>query len=361
MKIIKKISLFLILCLALPACSSQANTEIVLAEPVEVLHDTAVVTRMDLSKRRLHEAYVKAEIEQVSFEKRSGKLREFYVSVGDLISEGDPIAALDVTDLQAQIDTASDELDYRIEKLTYDLKQKHYDIELAELDQSALIEAGASDLDIEISKISIDKLISDAEYIKKNGELEIEQARKKLNTLQQSLEGTVIYSPCDGEVVYIQPIPMGSRVAANNSVCYIADKSRLYVQYDGTDSIPKDVRITALINGDEYPMVKEEYDKQEYMALMLSGIRPPTLLTFLEDYGDVTAGDFAALIVHERESIDVLAVPVNAVFYNAGEYYVYLIDDGEKIYTSVECGLRTDSFTEITAGLEEGDVVFVKQ
>lgn len=361
MKIIKKISLLLLLCLALSSCSTQTDNGIVLADPVEVVHDTAVVTRMDLAKRRQYEAYVKAEIEQVSFEKRSGKLKEFYVSLGDIVSEGDPIAALDVSDLQTQIDTATDELNYRVKKLEYDLKQKQYDIELAEIDLSSLMESDASQIDIDIVKLSIEKLKKEAEYIKKTGELEIEQARKKVSSLEQSLEGTVVYAPCDGEVVHLEPIPAGGRVAVNYSICYIADKSRLYVQYDGTEPIPSNVRTTALINGTEHPLTKKEYDPQEYIALLLSGFRPPTLLTFDADTSDVSAGDFAALVVYERESTDVLAVPVNAVFYNAGEYYVYQVADGEKIYTAVECGLKTDSFIEITAGLEEGDVVFVKQ
>lgn len=361
MKIIKKTTLLLVLCLTLSACTSQSDTDITLHEPVEVQYDTAVATRMDMSRRRQYEAYVKAEIEEVSFEKRSGKLGEFYVSLGDSVSEGDPIAALDVTDLQDQIAAASDELDYKLSKTAYDLRQKQYDIELAELDLEALIIAGASQADIDIAEISIEKLKAEAKYIEKNGEIEIEQAEKKLNDLKQSLEGTVVYAPCDGEVVFLEPISPGSRIPANTAICYIADKSRMYVQYDGTDSISSDARTTALIGGKEYSIVKDEYDRQEYIALMLSGIRPPTIFYFSEDYTDVTAGDFAAVIVHEREKLDVLSVPVNAVFNNAGEYYVYRIEDGEKIYTSVECGLITDSFTEITAGLEEGDVVFVRQ
>ena len=101
-------------------------------EPVEVQYDTAVATRMDMSRRRQYEAYVKAEIEEVSFEKRSGKLGEFYVSLV-IVYQRDPIAALDVTDLQDQIAAASDELDYKLSKTAYDLRQKQYDIELAEL------------------------------------------------------------------------------------------------------------------------------------------------------------------------------------------------------------------------------------
>jgi len=80
MKTIRTISILVAVCLILPSCSTDTDTNITLDEPVEVRHDTAIATRMDLAKRNQYEAYVKAEIEQVSFEKGSGKLKEIYVS-----------------------------------------------------------------------------------------------------------------------------------------------------------------------------------------------------------------------------------------------------------------------------------------
>ena len=41
--------------------------------------------------------------------------------------------------------------------------------------------------------------------------------------------------------------------------------------------------------------------------------------------------------------------------------YVYLIQNGEKVYAEVEIGARSNSFVEILSGLEEGEIVYVKQ
>ncbi|NLM61427.1 MAG: biotin/lipoyl-binding protein [Clostridiales bacterium] len=362
MKAIRKISVLAAVCLILTSCTSDPDTGITLADPVEVKYDTAVAARMDLARRYQYEAYVKAEIEKVSFDNMSGILDEIFVSLGDQVSKGDPLAALDVSDLEEQIAMAADELEYKSRKLDYELGQKQYDIELARIELDALISSGADGSEIALAELSVEKLVVEKEYIRKNGELEIEMAKNRLEKLRQSLEGTVISAPCDGEVVYIAPLSKGDRVAAHNPVVFVANKSNIYVSFEGTETISDKARTTALINGIEYEVQKQKYDQQEYLSLILSGIRPPTIFKFVQTPSeDVQAGDFAALMVYDSEKQDVLAVPTNAIFYNAGEYYVYRIEDGQKVYTGVKCGIRTDSFTEITDGLQEGDVVFVKQ
>ena len=179
--------------------------------------------------------------------------------------------------------------------------------------------------------------------------------------MKQTLEGTIVTAPCDGEGVYIAELTAGDRVAAHSPVAYIADQSRLYVRFDGSENIPDKSRTTAFINGKEYGVIKEKYDQREYLSLVLSGRSPPTLFRFERAPEGARAGDFAALTVYEDERPGVLAVPVNSIYYNVGEYYVYLIIGGQKVYNKVKCGMRTDSFVEITEGLQEGDEVFVKQ
>jgi multidrug efflux pump subunit AcrA (membrane-fusion protein) len=55
---------------------------------------------------------------------------------------------------------------------------------------------------------------------------------------------------------------------------------------------------------------------------------------------------------------NVLIVPVEALNeYTTGKYAVFKMVDGEPVFTPVEVGLMDYSFAEITAGLEQGDVV----
>ena len=89
----------------------------------------------------------------------------------------------------------------------------------------------------------------------------------------------------------------------------------------------------------------------------------PTKFAFADEKNaeEVSAGDYAELLVYEAEADDVLRVPANAVYSPGASPYVYVMENGEKVYTPVTVGIKSASFTEITSGLQEGDVVFVKQ
>jgi multidrug efflux pump subunit AcrA (membrane-fusion protein) len=345
----------------LPSCSPGQETAVSLAEAVEVKYDTAAVTRRNLVSRYQYESYVKAVIEEVSYEKRSGILKKFYVNVGDIVKKGDPIVELDISALEEQIDMARSNLSYRKKKFEYDLEQKQYDIELAEIDLKALVSAGAKESEIELAEINIEKLKTELKYISKTGELDIKKAEDNLKELESSINGSIATAPCDGEVVSLAQLSPGDRVSAYMPLAHIADNSRLYIQYDGSDSIYKGIRYTALIDGVEYDLEAVVYDPQEYLTLVLSGRKPPARYTFVNTPDSADAGAFAALISYAREAENVLAVPVNSLYYSGSVNYVYRMVNGEKVYTEVTCGIRTDSYVEIKSGLEEGDEVFVKQ
>ena len=57
---------------------------------------------------------------------------------------------------------------------------------------------------------------------------------------------------------------------------------------------------------------------------------------------------------------DVLAVPIQAVYGQAGKSYVFLDDGtGQPVHREVELGASNTTFVEITAGLEEGNKVYM--
>lgn len=70
-------------------------------------------------------------------------------------------------------------------------------------------------------------------------------------------------------------------------------------------------------------------------------------------------GSTATVAITVKQATDVLAVPTAALHSEDDETYVYVIDDGKKVRTPVEIGTAYGAQTEITAGLEEGDVIEV--
>jgi len=351
----------LIFALILPSCSAEVTTAPALNDAVEVSYDTAFVTRGDLKRTTLYEAYVRATVEELSFVKSNGVFGELLVGVGDSVKKGDILAIMDTSAFTASIESAHAALKAHEEKLIFNRRQKQIDIELAKLDLDDA-QNGGSETDILLAEFTITRLEAEFRQINELGALETANFRKQLQTAEAALNDTEIIAPFDGEVVGVTQKAAGQRISSTENVILLADKSRLYVQFDGTDSISTSRgRFSALIGANEYKLIPVVYEHSEYVSLILSGRKPVPQFLFDAQPEGVSAGDFAALLYIEGESADALMVPVNALYYGSGKNYVYAIENGEKVYTEISIGLRNGAFVEITAGLEEGVEVFVKQ
>ncbi len=74
----------------------------------------------------------------------------------------------------------------------------------------------------------------------------------------------------------------------------------------------------------------------------------------------VKGGMTASVNVITKVASDVLAVPSTAVKSQGTSKYVQILKDGTPTDVTVEVGLSTDSYTEITSGLTEGEEIIVQ-
>ncbi len=357
------ISIFITVALILTPLSSctPVSEDPPLMDAVKVALDTALVIRGNISKKDQFESYVRAQIHPVEFTLNSGLLQKIHVSLGDTVKKGDPIVELDTTYIDEGIRRAKDQLSHLRKKLAYDLEQKQFDIDIAKIDLDKAKADSLAQENIDLAAIAVERLQTEYKAIKDSAALAIGQAVKTVKNAEDQLEGTLVTSPCDGEVTYIESLIPGDRVSIHSPIVYIADPSDLYVQHNGSESISSKSRTTALIDGVEYALSKVEYEEREYIAMTLAGNKPPNRFLFEDSTEDIAAGTFASLIVYNAEREDVLYIPINSLYHSGSSSYVYIVENGEKIYTEVEYGLLTSSYAEIESGLEEGDVVFVKQ
>ncbi len=56
---------------------------------------------------------------------------------------------------------------------------------------------------------------------------------------------------------------------------------------------------------------------------------------------------------------DAINIPVEAVFEEEGEYYVFLVSGGKARKNLVQLGKSNDRYVHITEGLKEGDGVYL--
>lgn len=355
----------LLVCTVLASCS-QTSTLVApaLRDSVTVEYDSAVCERGDVVSVTAYDSYVRAVTSDLCFEKEFGSLGEVCVKVGDSVAAGDVIAKLDCSGYDAAIERARSALTAREERLATDTRKAEINIELAKIDLSEAKTRGV-DLDIKLAQLEVERLTNELEQLNETAEMELIKLRRSVADAEAQLSGTVITAPRSGEVVLIHNSVPGTRVTSNSPIVRIADPHDVYVQYDGTDTINNSVllnkRAVALVGDKQYELEGILYPQDEYTRMMLAGIKPPVRFGF-ETETEAEAGDFAEVLIYAAEARDVLRIPANALYLGGNtDYYVYVIENGEKIYTEITIGVHTNTFVEVTGGIEEGDVVLVKQ
>jgi len=76
--------------------------------------------------------------------------------------------------------------------------------------------------------------------------------------------------------------------------------------------------------------------------------------------GLLKPGMFASVTLKTATKDDVVVVPTDAVVFHGGRYVVYTADGNKAVEKEVETGLDNGQETEITSGLQEGDILIIK-
>jgi RND family efflux transporter MFP subunit len=75
---------------------------------------------------------------------------------------------------------------------------------------------------------------------------------------------------------------------------------------------------------------------------------------------DLPTGTGATVEVVGGEAKNVVLVPINAVHVNEGAHFVTILQNGGQAEREVEIGLKNDSYAEVKAGLDAGEIVVTK-
>ncbi len=240
--------------------------------------------------------------------------------------------------------------------------------------QAALVDAQAGPDQQEVQSAQIQVLqaqisLANAQTALEAGsqelELTLEQAQLNLEIAQRDLDGTALVAPMDGTVMSIAA-GVGEYAGSGVFITLAAiDQPSIEVYLDETDlnsvgvgfevevvfdALPdatftgRVVRVDpALVTVQQVPMVRA------IVQLDASSYSKPQI---------VPIGANATVDVIGGRAENVLLVPVEALNeISAGRYAVFVMQDGEPVFTPVEVGLMDYSFAEIRSGLQQGDVV----
>ena len=369
-----------------------------LAEPPEISYQTEPVSRATIQDTiRAFGSFVSAEQADLLFERRGGRLKEVHVDIGDEVREGQLVAELYTSNIEADITQA--ELDVRRAELAlrraeeqsgsqFDLEFARADRDLARLRLEQLQEE--LDRELELAEVTgaaseqartLRRQIAEQEILVRKSELAVERiqqadvplavelarvdleaARNRLERLGEELEATRLYAPGNGIVTWISlQAQKGEMIQAFQRIMRLADPQELIFQYQGREAFEFDVGMECvlMVRENEYPGTvvltprSVPFDRREEFENTVH-IKPSTPIAEARIGGTATAH----LVLAERENV--LVLPKRAVQRYATRRYVHVLVNGVRVERDIEIGLETATEVEIVRGLEEGEEVVLR-
>lgn len=334
-----------------------------LLEPVGVELDTAQAYIGKISETVLYHGAVAPYVEEMYFPVE-GVIDEMNAVVGQHVSAGELLVTLDNEAQEEQIAA----LERQIEKLelecSYALQLADLDRAMLELELQELLSRSPEDQDaIALKRLDMEQLETDLALEEELRMLKLSGVREELENLKAKVVESTIVAPFDGTVMFCADVSRGSYVGAYSPILYLADDTRLSISsgYVSEAYLTSARNYYALVGDKRYEITQVPLDMDEYMSSVLAGETIRSEFTFNEPDDGLKVGMYAAVCLENKVVEDALLVPRNAVYNDANGRYVYVIEDGERIRKNVRLGTVTDWLAQIVEGLEEGEVVYVKE
>lgn len=352
----------LLILLPLTACGKETRDVPELLEPVGVQMDLVQAKTDTICSVKMYEGCIVPYVEELQFQ-TDGILQEIKVMLGDQVKKGQVLAVLSEDDLLKQIETLEEALEQTNTLGDFSDRLAEADIAIAKAELEKLLAWGASWSSCRLKELEIERLEQELQQAKELRSAQAAQQQKKLDALREQTGKNLLTAPCDGQVVYLGLPDIGAAVQGYKTVICISDETRLYLQTDFISSavISSFEKICCRIEDQEYELTHLPYDVQEYLQLSFLGEEVKSRFSVHAPEGKLKIGQFAAVLATGQYKENVLTIPINALYSDGGDSYVYKIVDGSRIHCNVTVGIVTNLKAEITAGLKEGDLVYVKE
>ncbi len=356
------------LALSLAACQSGGETSVppegnapagVAVQVQEVKVDT-ISTENKVSGR------VVTDGQESVFVTAQAQCTAVYVEVGDAVTAGQKLCALDLASTLSSYNAAS--ISYRSAVQSYNDQAAIFDrqIALAEKnvsDLQALFEIGAaSQLEIDQAELSLDTARAQRTSTLAQLEAGMQSYKSNVEQLDAVLEhvdgaGNVI-APVSGTVVTLNAAA-GGFVTASAPVAVIDGVDRMEVAVSVSEAlVPKlargdevDVSISSL--GVSTVGTIKSIDLAANMQTKLYNVT----ISIQEDIPGLLSGMFADVSFRTDISTDTIVIPTEAILTSNDVQYVFVVENDAARYVEISAGLTGNGVTEVTSGLKAGDML----
>lgn len=262
--------------------------------------------------------------------KMSGEVLAVHFQAGDRVTEGQTLVTLDSDNLvSARI---------AVDNAQLQLTTAEKNLERVQ----ALFDSGAqSQQSLEQAQQAVDQ-----------ARLQLESAQDSRNTLEKNV---YITAPISG-IVESRNVEVHDTVSPQSPICTIAQKDTMQIIFQVSERIKNTLRlndrITLTKNGSEYSgTIVEIADKTDGSSGLFE------IKADIENAQGLSSGSKAALYLVTDRAENVLTIPVDAVYYDDGQPYVFINQDGMAAIRYIEAGIYNEQLMQVISGLDENTEV----
>jgi RND family efflux transporter MFP subunit len=283
----------------------------------------------------------------------SGQVREVYVNVNDVVTEGQLLAEL----AEAQ------ELRARADETRRTIRRAQIDLEIAQLTLEQYRAQGRSEAEIKIQELQVE--LAQLKLEETLQSLGIDPDSPVLEELDAQVAQARVFAPSDGTI--IAAVNEGRNVNPSTPAFVLGDPDRLEVLADlNPGSGDQEVRemyegMPVVVVPDAHPEVELEGTIRQLPSPYGTGesdekvvhitLREPPSPDTYQNGDKVTV---TVLLAHKE---GVLWLPPDAIRSAGGRTFVIINSDAGPQRVDIEIGLQTRDRVEIVSGLEEGQIV----
>ncbi len=193
--------------------------------------------------------------------------------------------------------------------------------------------------------------------------LSVTQAQNALQDAKDNLADYYVYAPFSGVVA---AVPLKVHDAASSgatAVTLITNQSITQIPFNEVDIMKIKIGQKATLTFDalsDLSMVGQVADIDTLGTVTQGVVNYNVKITFDASGSQVKPGMSVTTSVITDVKQDVLTIPNSAVKTSGGQKYVQVLVNGAPVRHDVQTGLVNDTDTEITSGLNEGDMVITQ-
>lgn len=315
------------------------------------------------------------------------EVKEVHVEMGQKVEKGDVLVTLDDKEARRQLNQAKEvlaqlerslgqaqELNQSIRNNVKNLEQLQGDLQISidrsrtlieELDRNqledSLVEMLQSSLEVSLKQAELAQAASSGALSPVNTfeiEAQIQTAQNAVVQAEEAVQSTQVRSPISGVVSQLD-VTKGQTSIPSHPLAIVSDITELKATF-GANSF----QITQLSPGLSATLSITGLDEEiESEISIVSPVVNPQTNTFTvtvplkNDTMRLKGGMRTTAIFDLNQITEALVVPANAVLYEDGQPYVFVINENIANRQSVELGVREEDLIEVISGIEENQQV----